>query len=1324
MNTIESSAPGNSHIEQAISNCESEAIHQVGQIQPIGVFLALDDDGLRILHVSRNCTSLFPYSPEALLGLPFSLLVGAAQAESIRQVVGLDDWRRSAITSFHIERGQHSLTLDAQISRSAGLWMVEIELQQRDDGDLFHQLFIPIRDALWQLDAEENLRLYTGKVVEQVRLLTGYDRVMMYQFDDNWDGEVIAESKSDDVESYLGNRFPAGDIPAQARSLYTKNLIRLIADIDAVPVDIVPGLQTHSGLPLDMTYSALRALSPVHIEYLRNMGVHASLSISLIQNDKLWGLIACHHTTPKFIPMRSRELDEFIGKTVSVKLSNLGHKNKTHFHDRIRSLLEKLTQNIRIHREILPVIAMFDKELLALVQADGAIIKINDNLYHLGETPTDKQESEIDNWLKTLPPKEVFQTENLTGINPTLKVYQDVACGLMVAPLDHRMDNYIAWFRSPIVKTIKWAGKPEKIINNQQGKLTISPRASFASWVETFQDRALPWTQMEIDAAYALSLAIIEVLNHHALEQSEANYRFLAENSSDMIARFDRNGVYTFVSPACEHLFGYTPEQMVGHPVIEFIVENDREHCQNALDLLGQPHEIDTVIFRPLHRTGKILWLEYTLRRIQHGNHEKVEIVANGRDVTQRHTYQLAMEDLHRRNALMLEASGDGLIGFDQQGRIVYSNEKVRQILGWESRELSGQPCVQLFYADALAPQSAADAASALLASIRSDIGCSAPCACFRHKDGHGVQVEYTCTPLKENEHFNGAVLVFHASSAQWEKSEQALAQDTIINEAVEAVMVTDAQRCLVSVNRAFTDITGYSPDEAIGQTPRFLKSGVHTPNFYAAMYASLREKNYWAGEIWNRRKNGEIYPQWGSITAILDENNQLKSYVGVFSDISKAKQAEEHLYYLANHDPLTGLANRSKFVDYLNHALERARRAGNEKIAVAFIDLDRFKIINDTLGHAIGDQYLKAIAIRIASVCRSHDLLSRWGGDEFVLAMDNIQNQETVTEVVRRIIQEVHQPLAIDEHELEPTMSIGISLFPEDADNTTDLVKAADTAMYRVKSSGRNNFKFFAGNQAQENKKKFEIVSELNRALRLNEFVLYYQPQIEIASGDMVGMEALVRWLHPLHGFLPPDNFIPLIEELGLIAKLGEWVINAACKQMSAWRMQGVDFPPIAVNISPSELTPALVEFVTRTLTSFQLPASLLELEITESTLGKGGAALPILKQFREMGVSLSIDDFGTGYSSLSHLKYFPINCFKIDKSFIDGLPGDVQDVAIVKTILALGANLAISVVVEGVETLEQRDFLASIGAKIIQGYFYAKPLESAAMTQRLHHH
>ena len=915
----------------------------------------------------------------------------------------------------------------------------------------------------------------------------------------------------------------------------------------------------------------------------------------------------------------------------------------------------------------------------------------------------------------------MFQTNDLSSIDPTLKVIQEIACGLMIAPLDHQLKSYIAWYRKPIIKTIKWAGNPDKVVRKEQNTVRISPRASFATWVEIFHDKAIPWSQMEIDVAHSLALSIIDVLNQNALKLSEQNYRFLTENSNDMIARFSTDGIYTFASPACENLFGRLAQNIVGQSVISLVNPEDQRKFQDILDVLSESRDSETVIFRPIHEDGKIIWIEYTLKLMTNSDSDLVEIIANGRDVTQRYTYQLAIEDLHRRNTMILEAAGDGLISFDDEGKVVYSNERAIIILGWGSKQLMGHVCCELFHSKSERGGMSIHNDCLLHEAIRRHESSSSSSSYFKHKDGNPILVEYICTPMTNEGQYTGAVLVFNQRNAHENDNDKIRTRDAIINESGEAVMITDARQRITSVNPAFSIITGYSTEEAIGQTPRLLRSGVHTPDFYTLMMNSLAEKHYWAGEIWNRRKNGEIYPQWGSITAIFDDRGNLRNYIGVFSDVSKSKQAEERLYYLANHDGLTELANRTKFVDYLNHLLESARYGVARHIAVAFIDLDHFKIINDRLGHAIGDSYLKAIALRIASVCRDQDLLSRWGGDEFVLVMDNIVDRKSVADVVSRIIDVVSRPLMIESHELNPTLSIGISIFPGDADNTTDLVKAADTAMYLVKESGRNGFEFFNESQAKENSKKFEIVSEFNRALRLNEFVLHYQPQVAPTSGAIVGLEALVRWQHPERGQLSPASFIPLVEELGLINHLGDWVIQAACQQMAEWKKQGVNYPKVSINVAPSQMTSGFVDYLQRVLIQNGVSAKLLDLELTESALASNDQIILIMKQLREMGVSISIDDFGTGYSSLGHLKNFPITCFKIDKSFVDGLPNNKEDVAIVKTILALGQNLHMDVVVEGVETIEQRDFLMTIGATIIQGYFYAKPLVVEEITQRL---
>jgi diguanylate cyclase (GGDEF)-like protein/PAS domain S-box-containing protein len=584
-------------------------------------------------------------------------------------------------------------------------------------------------------------------------------------------------------------------------------------------------------------------------------------------------------------------------------------------------------------------------------------------------------------------------------------------------------------------------------------------------------------------------------------------------------------------------------------------------------------------------------------------------------------------------------------------------------------------------------------------------------------RTGLSIAVEFVCTPLVEEHSVAGAVLVFR-DAGQQVGSDKQLATDIILQQTIEAVMVTNADGIITSVNRAFTDITGYSAEEATGKRSSLLKSGVHTPNFYQEFWESLRSKRRWAGEIWNRRKNGEIYPQWGSVTAIADDAGNPQNYVAVFSDISKAKQAEEKLYFLANHDALTGLPNRMRFSDQLAAAISRARR-GKEKLAVVFIDLDRFKLVNDTLGHASGDAYLRAISDRLMQACRKQDSLARWGGDEFVMVLEDVVDRGAIGTFITRLQRDLGAAVPLDGHKLIPTASIGISLFPSDGSSPTDLIKAADAAMYRAKDLGRNRFAFFTEVMSREISDKFNADTELRHALQEGELCLHYQPQINAVSGQLIGVEALVRWQHPTRGLIPPLQFIPAAEELGLIEEVGKWVLDEACRQMRQWLDSGFQLPRMSINVAPAQLNETFVTHVERAIRSAGLNPGHLELEITEGALEAGDAVKTILKRLRAMGVLLSVDDFGTGYSSLSHIKNFPVTCFKIDKSFIDGIPDNEEDVAIVRAILSLGSSLHLDIVAEGVETQAQFDFLRDAGVNNIQGYFFGKPMLPNALAE-----
>ena len=528
-----------------------------------------------------------------------------------------------------------------------------------------------------------------------------------------------------------------------------------------------------------------------------------------------------------------------------------------------------------------------------------------------------------------------------------------------------------------------------------------------------------------------------------------------------------------------------------------------------------------------------------------------------------------------------------------------------------------------------------------------------------------------------------------------------------------EGVLVTDTQGLIVHVNRAFMEITGYQRDDVMGQRPSLFKSGRHSAHFYQQMFQALESTGEWSGEIWNRRKSGEVYPQWQTIRVIHDDQGQVSHYVAVFSDISAMKNSEHELAHLAHHDPLTDLPNRLLFTDRAEQALASAQ-VHKRGCALLLMDLDHFKIINDSLGHNVGDQLLKLVAERLSGLFGPGVTLARLGGDEFAVLAESCPQVVQAAALAQRMLNAMKDPFIFDGNQLFISASIGISLFPSDALSAEQLLRNADSALFKAKSAGREGYALYTEELTAHAQHRVEIAGELRRALDHHELRVYYQPVHDLHDSRLVGVEALVRWQHPERGLVPPGEFIPIAERTGLIADIDAWVMDQACRQMCQWLADGAPLSFIALNVSSRLFARReLYEQVAQVLHTTGLDPAFLELEVTESAvMDDPEVALEQLHRLRELGLRLAIDDFGTGYSSLLRLKRLPVQKLKIDQGFVAGLPWDEDDAAIVRVVIALAKSMGMQVHAEGIEQVEQARFLLDQECDMGQGYWFGRPM------------
>lgn len=809
-----------------------------------------------------------------------------------------------------------------------------------------------------------------------------------------------------------------------------------------------------------------------------------------------------------------------------------------------------------------------------------------------------------------------------------------------------------------------------------------------------------------------------------ALKQSEQFWSSVIKTLPDTVYVNDLvNRQTRYNSRHIGELLGYSNEELDQIPNWRSLMhEDDKIKMEQAVDVLRtlKPGEVNETTVRLRHRDGT--WHVMRFRDCIFSQDSEAPLryyVGIARDITEEEDAKIQLSFSERRYRLLAEGMSDIVFTVNQDASLNYLSSSITKTLGYTSHQVMREGLELIFTHDSLRilmehiKRDLESARGSLLANdfVRGldldahtlygvPIVLEVQLSILRDEQGDLEGVLATCRDVTQRRHIE----------------HEARTASEVFENSSEAIMVTTSTGTISKVNKAFTSLTGFSSDSVLGAHPsRFMAPNIKL-ELLNDISESLLVEGYWQGEISYRNRRGEVRPSWTGVTALKDDLGHVQSHIIISSDIADRKITEARIERLAYFDPLTGLPNRAQ----MHEVLDKKMLEAQDIIALLFIDLDRFKPINDTMGHPVGDQVLKEVAQRLKASIRSHDLVARIGGDEFTVIMSRLDSsdraQQEAIAVSERILHQMMQPFSIGDRQLYLSASVGVALFPENATSGMELLRNADTAMYHAKAMGKNNFQFYAEDMNIKAMERLELENNLHLALRRNEFELCFQAQWDTKENRLCGIETLLRWRRPNDGIVGPDKFIPIIEETGLIVPIGEWVLERACEQIIEWQEAGYQVPKLAVNLSARQFKDAeMLDRICRIVDETGVDPELIELELTESILMDDvDRTLAVLNEARKMGFGLSIDDFGTGYSSLSYLKQFPVNNLKIDKSFIRNLPHNLEDAQITRTIVAMANNLGLGVIAEGVENLAQREFLQQVGCHKVQGYMYSHPISA----------
>jgi len=782
----------------------------------------------------------------------------------------------------------------------------------------------------------------------------------------------------------------------------------------------------------------------------------------------------------------------------------------------------------------------------------------------------------------------------------------------------------------------------------------------------------------------------------------------------------DATGVIQYCNHRFDDITGVSGKQILQKKLDTVLPESLREEYLHVMELVCQG---TTVPKRQLNwptPNGAVVWLESALYGISDAQQQVTHLLLELEDITlQRMAEQQWMESELRFRTLLDSTPEIAVQGYEADGTTFYWNRASESLYGYSKEEALGRSLLDLI----IPPEMHDGVSQAISMMVRSGVAEPAGELVLKHKSGDPVQVYSSHVvlqlPGRSPQIF---CMDFDLSERKKQQANLRLA-DAVFRSSREGILIMDTHKRIISVNPALLQLFGYEEEELIGQSVHLLRSTRHTEEFYQQIWAELQHDHHWQGELFNRRKDGEVMPLQLSISAVFNESQEVCHYAAIFTDLSEIRATEAEMMFLTEHDELTHLPNRHLFLQQVDQAIKEARR-DQHKLAVLVLDLDHFKDVNDSYGHALGDLLLLQVANRLKKRLREADVVARLGGDEFAILLGKIDAIDSAADVASSLIEQIgHSFVLSDSVEVQLGASIGISVFPDHGDNTTLLLQGADAALYKAKAAGRNMFTFFSDSYTQAARDRLTLEAQLRKAIRLGHLQVFYQPQVDIYSGHITGAEALVRWFDPDQGMISPARFIPVAEACGLIHDVGEFVLRETCRQGKEWLDAGLPRLTLAVNVSPAQFRRFdMRQLVQDVLASTGYPAQLLELELTESALMEHqDTVIATLNDLRTTGIRLAIDDFGTGYSSLAYLKRFPLDVLKIDKKFVDDIPHSKDDVAITTAIIGIAHTLGFKVLAEGVETAQQLEFLQLQRCDQFQGYLFSPPVPAQRFRQLL---